>query len=289
LAEPPCTIATHKANDGYVWRYRRFLPPANMHSRAHVVVIHGIQSHGGWYEYSCTQLAQAGYTVSFLDRRGSGLNDRARGDAPNFRRLLDDIAEFLTPSPAHPLTPSPTFLIGISWGGKLAVALPRYRPGLVDGVVLICPGFFPRVTARQKRLAFFASVIGLIRPTMRFPIPLDDPELFTTTPRWQRFLRDDTLALHKASGRFLGASLHLDRYLQYVPRHFHLPALLMLAEKDRIIDNGPTRRFFARLASADKRIIEYAGTHHTLEFEREPDFFINDLIGWLQRHDAPTG
>jgi alpha-beta hydrolase superfamily lysophospholipase len=289
LAEPACTIATHKASDGYVWRYRRYLPPTNMRSRAHVVVIHGVQSHGGWYEYSCTQLAQAGYTVSFLDRRGSGLNDRARGDTPNFRRLLDDIVEFLTPSPPHLVTPSPTFLIGISWGGKLAVALPHYRPGLVDGVVLICPGFFPRVTARQKRLAFIASVIGMVRPTQRFPIPLNDPELFTATPRWQQFLRDDSLALHKATGRFLGASLHLDRYVQYVPHQFQLPALLMLAQKDRIIENIPTRRFFRRFASVDKQIIEYASAHHTLEFEPARDRFVGDLIGWLEKHDGARG
>jgi alpha-beta hydrolase superfamily lysophospholipase len=284
LAEPDCTIATHTASDGYVWRYRRYLPAAGTPPRAHVVAIHGIQSHGGWYEYSCTRLAQAGHVVSFLDRRGSGLNDRARGDAPSFRRLIDDIIEFLSRS--SPLPHAATFLIGISWGGKLAAAVPCCRPALIDGLVLMCPGFFPRLSARQKRMAFLASVIGIVRPTQRFPIPLNDPELFTTTARWQQYLRDDSLALHKATGRFLGASLHLDRYLQYVPRRLHLPALLMLAENDRIIDNGPTCRYFQRLAAADKRIIEYAGAQHTLEFEPRPDLFIGDLIDWFRKHDG---
>jgi alpha-beta hydrolase superfamily lysophospholipase len=206
------------------------------------------------------------------------LNDRARGDTPNFRRLLDDIAEFLPPSP--------TFLVGISWGGKLAVALARHRTVQIAGVVLICPGFFPRLTARQKRLAFLASIIGKVRPSLRFPIPLNDPELFTTTLRWQQFLRDDPLSLRKATGRFLGASLDFDRWLQYLPRHFHLPTLLMLAQNDRIIDNASTIHYFQRFASRDKRIIEYAQAHHTLEFEPEPDRFINDLIGWFRTHDS---
>jgi alpha-beta hydrolase superfamily lysophospholipase len=284
LAEPACTILTHKASDGYVWHYRRYVPPEGVAPRAHVAVLHGIQSHGGWYEYSCTRLSQAGFVVSFLDRRGSGLNQQARGDTPDFRRLLDDIAEFLvTPSPCHPVTPSPTFLIGISWGGKLAVALPRHRPGLVDGVALICPGFFPLVSSRQKRLAFFATLIGEVRPHQHFPIPLNDPELFTETPRWLGFLRTDPLALHGATGRLLAASLHLDRYVQYVPRHFHLPVLLLLAEKDRIIDNTPTRRYVERFASTDKEFIEYPGAHHTLEFEPDPDRWTNDLIRWLKQ------
>jgi alpha-beta hydrolase superfamily lysophospholipase len=58
----------------------------------------------------------------------------------------------------------------------------------------------------------------------------------------------------------------------------------MLAEHDRIIDNARTRRYFERLPATDKTVIEYPGAHHTLEFEPEPDIFINDLIGWLDKH-----
>src|SRR5262245_41645540 len=110
-------IKEFTAGDGYLWRYRRY--PAAGPRKAHVVFIHGVQSHGGWYEHSCACLAEAGFEVSFLDRRGSGLNDQDRGDAPGFRRLLDDIAEFIYP------LPRPVFLGAISWGGKLAVALER--------------------------------------------------------------------------------------------------------------------------------------------------------------------
>ena len=67
----PFTVEEFKAGDGYVWRYRRFAPQGA--ARAEVAFIHGIQSHGGWYEYSSSQLARAGFAVSFLDRRGSGL------------------------------------------------------------------------------------------------------------------------------------------------------------------------------------------------------------------------
>jgi alpha-beta hydrolase superfamily lysophospholipase len=80
--------------------------------------------------------------------------------------------------------------------------------------------------------------------------------------------------------------LHLDRSLRYLPHRFDAPVLLLLAEKDRIIDNVPTIRYFQRFAALDKRIIEYAGAHHTLEFEEKPDLFINDLIAWLKQHDG---
>ena len=94
------TVREHVAGDGYRWRYRHYEPAAS--PRADLVCIHGIQSHGGWYEGSCEHLRQAGYRISFLDRRGAGLNSADRGDAPGFRRLLDDIGEFIQ-SVARPL------------------------------------------------------------------------------------------------------------------------------------------------------------------------------------------
>jgi alpha-beta hydrolase superfamily lysophospholipase len=290
-AAGPFTIEAFAASDGYRWHYRRY--PAVGIVRAEVVFIHGIQSHSGWYEHSCTQLAGAGFAVSFLDRRGSGLNQNQRGDAPSFRRLLDDLAEFLTQVPrsvprGHSVGRLPLFLGAISWGGKLAVALERRHPGLVDGLMLLCPGFFPRVSPtlwQRLRIAF----ARLFRPRKPFPIPLSDPELFTATPRWQQFLRDDRLRLHQATARLLVESARLDGYLRFVPKYVHVPVLLLLAAGDRIINNARTRAYVERFATPDKEIIEYAGAHHTLEFEADPNRFIGDMQAWLKKRSNGGG
>jgi alpha-beta hydrolase superfamily lysophospholipase len=228
-------------------------------------------------------LSQAGFTVSFLDRRGAGMNEQDRGDAPGFRRLLDDIGEFLRflRSPDKPRMP--LFLVAISWGGKLAAALQRRHPGLVQGLALLCPGFCPRVGPTVgERFAIVGS--RLLRPRRLFPVPLNDPELFTASPHWQQFIRDDPLALRQATARFMLESARLDGYLGFVPKHVVVPVLLLLAEHDRIIDNAATRRYVTRFAAADKEIIEYAGAHHTLEFEPDPDRHVRDLLHWLEQH-----
>jgi alpha-beta hydrolase superfamily lysophospholipase len=287
------SIESHIAGDGYRWQYRHYLPPDE--PRAHVVGIHGIQSHCGWYEYSCGRLSQAGYTVSFLDRRGSGSNAENRGDAPGFRRLLDDLAEFLRPlrrpkaeGQAGANRQPPIFLMAISWGGKLAVGLQHRHPGLVDGLALLCPGFCPKVKPPVKqRLAIAAA--RLVAPRKLFPIPLDDPELFTDTPRWQRFIRDDPLSLRQATARFLIDSIRLDGYLRFTTASVRVPVLLLLAGRDRIIDNARTRAFAERFPAADKTIIEYPEAHHTLEFEPEPDRFIDDVLRWLNQRVAAGG
>jgi alpha-beta hydrolase superfamily lysophospholipase len=274
-------VGEHAAGDGYRWRYREYSAVAE--PRGILVFLHGIQSHGGWYEYSCTKFSDQGYGVYFLDRRGSGMNAQERGDAPGFRRLVDDIAEFLT---ALPRTAArgrlPVFLAGISWGGKLAAALERRHPGLIEGLILMCPGYYPKVRPTiWQRLGIFFS--RLFRPRKLFPIPLNDPELFTASPNWQQFLRDDPMRLHLATARLLIESLRLDGYLSFAPKYVHVPTLLLLAGEDRIIRNEPTRDFVGKFATQDKTMIEYPGAHHTLEFEPNPDLFIADMLAWLEK------
>ncbi|HWG41854.1 MAG TPA: alpha/beta hydrolase, partial [Gemmataceae bacterium] len=55
------------------------------------------------------------------------------------------------------------------------------------------------------------------------------------------------------------------------------------AEHDRITDNTRTRAFVERFPAADKEVHEYAGAHHTLEFESDPEPFLGDLLRWLDR------
>lgn len=290
MAETSAVVETFTASDGYRWHYRRYEPSGP--ARAHVVCLHGIQSHGGWYGHSCAALAEAGFRVSFLDRRGSGLNQQDRGDTPSFRRLLDDIAEYLHHLRGPEVQPSvglalpavrsttPVFLMAVSWGGKLAAALPNRHPGLIDGLLLLCPGLFPQVAPSWgSRLGICAA--RLTNPRRPFPIPLNDPELFTAVPRWQEFIRTDPLALHQATARLLIESVRLDIYLRRCPKSVTMPLLLVLAGKDRIIANGPTRAFAERCATPVREVIEYPEAHHTLEFEPDPERWLGDVRRWL--------
>ncbi len=270
------TTESHTSSDGYRWQYRRYAPVDA--PRADVVCVHGIQSHAGWYEDSCECLAGAGYEVCFLDRRGSGANTEARGDAPGFRRLLDDVAEFLATRRANH-TGRRTILLAISWGGKLAAALERRHPGRFDALAMLCPGFCPVVgLSFGQRMSVFAS--RLVAPRRLFDIPLSDPELFTANRDRLRFIRDDPLALRRATARLMLESARLDGYLRWFPPRLTVPVLLMLAGRDRIIDNARTREFVTRLVPAGADVVEYPDAHHTLEFEPGMPF-LADLIAWL--------
>jgi alpha-beta hydrolase superfamily lysophospholipase len=272
------TVHTFRASDGYHFYYRRYAPPGP--PRARLVFVHGIRSHGGWYTRSCEAFAAAGFEVFFLDRRGSGLNTARRGDCPSFRRLLDDLAEFLQ-SLRSERAWLPVFLAGISWGGKLAVGLQYRRRGLTDGLILLAPGLKPQVkpSAGQRLRIVLARVL---RPGRFFPIPLNEPELFTGSPAGQKYIAEEPHGLREATARFLWSSFALDVYLRRAAKRVKVPTLLVLAERDRIIDNRRTRAFAAKF-DAVTTILDYPGAHHTLEFEPDGHPWVGDVVKWMEK------
>jgi alpha-beta hydrolase superfamily lysophospholipase len=311
---------TLRYSDAYEAFARLWMPAS---PRGGVLYLHGIQSHGLWFEASARRLAEAGYAVLLPDRRGSGRNELDRGDVPSARRWLRDCAECL--DELHVRTGLTRFhIVGVSWGGKLALGVYRHSPERVSGLSLIAPGLFPRVD-----LPFMEKVrVGWAALTARralFDIPLNEPELFTATPRWQEFIRGDPLRLRQVTAQFLLASRRLDRYVMGLPgrppagssgpvpgrasvaarsrlilegrrdarppanemppnsARIGCPVHVFLAGGDRIIDNGRTKAFVRRLRWESRTITEYAQADHTLEFEPDPQPYFAELVGSVAR------
>ena len=279
MVDTPFEISSFITSGGYKLHYRHFQPVGI--SKGTIVFIHGIQSHGGWYETSCKKFAQAGYRVLFLDRRGSGLNEVSRGDSPSFRTLLDDLKEFLQYQRKEIAGATPLILGAISWGGKIAFGLEIRMANLVDGFILLAPGFCPKVHPTRKE-RFFIALGSLFSPRRLFNIPLNDPELFTSNPAAQKFLKEDPLALRKATARFLLDSVRLDFYLRIFRTKISKPILLLIAGQDKIIDNEKTIAFVKRFASGSLTVRDYPEAHHTFEFEPEPQKHIEEIEEWLQ-------
>lgn len=128
-------------------------------------------------------------------------------------------------------------------------------------------------------MAIARAVIGK-RDRERFLIPLSDAALFTATPRWLEFLNNDTLALRQATARFLFESRRLDSYLDSAGAWIREPVLLMLAGRDRIIDNAATMAFAASMGARQLTVEMFGDAHHTLEFESDPRPIFQCLADW---------
>ncbi len=269
--------------DGYSLAARVWKPSK---ASVRVIVIHGIVSHSGWYLRSCQYLAEQGLEVHAMDRRGSGVNFRERGDARNVEQWLNDFDDYLSGLNAK----LPTVVIGISWGGKLAALLAarcsmstESKPAGLIGVGLICPGIYAyqQVSLTKQWLVRAAAKAGF--GNLRVPIPLADPALFTNSDFYKAYIHDDPFTLKRITIRFTVADLELNRLVRSCAEQIQLPIFLMLAGQERIVDNNRTQTFWNRVGSFHKALIEYPDAAHTLEFEKDPSKYFQDLDSCIKK------
>lgn len=260
----PPEFRTWTASDGYVLQ-GRYWPPAPNHPPRTILYLHGIQSHGAWFEWSASVLAEYGAAVMLVDRRGSGLNEADRGDVVAAERWLadlDDLADAARGEHGGTLD-----VVGVSWGGKLAAAWALARPACVRRLLLIAPGLFPLVDVGWiGRLRIAAAL--LTRPTTRIEIPLSDPALFTDNPAGRAFISSDPLRLTHATARFLYQSARLDgRIRRARPGSLAARTTAWLAGRERIVRNNAARNWLQRVGATPPDVALLGDAAHTLEFE----------------------
>ncbi len=269
---------TYPSADGSPLPMRVWAPDGR--PAATLLSLHGIQSHSGWYEVSSRALAEAGACVYQLERRGSGLDEaHERGHVDRAETWIADVeaaADLAAAETGH----ERVHLMGVSWGGKLALACGAYRPALYRSLVVAAPGLFTQIDLGTATKARVVACLATGKETARFAIPLRAPALFTANPVRQRYIAEDPLSLREVTARFLFESRRLDRYARRA-RQCRLPVLLALAGQDRITDNAVTRAFVSAMPSDRAKIVTYPEGHHTLEFDPAPAAYVRDLVRWV--------
>jgi alpha-beta hydrolase superfamily lysophospholipase len=272
-----------QARDGSTLGYIAYTTPD---ASTALVYLHGIESHAGWFAQAATLLQGHGYDVFNLDRRGSGINRENRGytsgHIDHYQILLDDIQDFITPLRARYRH---VFLVGLSWGGKLATAYELEYPDDVDGLVLITPGIKALVDVSlltKLKIVLFTQ----FSPQAPIASPIA-PEMFTTTPRYLDYIKDDPSRLTHATARFYWQSSRLDSYLASHIAALDRPTLLFLAGQDRIIDNAGVLGMLNRGNTDKLTVIDYPDQTHSVQFD-DPDRLVQDMDHWLQRQLTNT-
>jgi alpha-beta hydrolase superfamily lysophospholipase len=267
--------------DGYAAYARYWGTPA---PRGAVLYHHGIQSHCGWYESSCARLAEAGYAVLQIDRRGCGQNGEDRGHAESGEQLITDshaARDELLRRSGH----DRYHMVGVSWGGKLVAAAYVDEPGGVNSLTLVTPGLFPLIGVSREQMAKIGFAM-LYEQQKLFDIPLNEAELFTTVPHWQDFFRTDAATLRQCTAGFYLASRRMDRIFTRLPKMGPVPIHLFIAGDERIIDNDKTASFVRELGWANCRITTYDNARHSLEFENDPEIYFADMLGFIDEQEG---
>ena len=157
---------------------------AQVEPRGHVVVLHGVQSHGGWYHRLGRTLSAAGYVTSFPDRRGSVRTSAIAATRPRRRRLIRRLGR-MDCRPYAPSGPGLAHRRGRDQLGRQACGHPRSqvpRAGRCHRADLSGPCTLAWVSLPMERLAIAWAFID--QSTEEVPDPVVGSRRFSpTAPR----------------------------------------------------------------------------------------------------------
>ncbi len=274
-------VKTYTVSSGASLAYIAYTEPG---ARTALVYLHGIESHAGWFAIAASQLQEQNFDVFCLDRRGSGLNRENRGfhsgHVDAYETLLADIDSFI--APLHDLYDQ-VFLVGLSWGGKLALAYGLTHPQAVDGLVLITPGLRAEVdVSLLNKLKI--GLLSPFNPTARVPTPIQ-PEMFTTTPIYLDYIRNDPLRLTSATVRFFWQSHRLDKFVDRNIAGNRIPIQLFLAGNDTIINNDGVLSVLEQGREPGLDVLWYDDQTHSIQLDAAQRL-VNDMADWIKDHGA---
>jgi alpha-beta hydrolase superfamily lysophospholipase len=275
-APPPTWIA---APTGYRIPVRRFGAGGR---RRPVVMLHGLQSHSGWFVQSARRVAALGLPVHAFDRCGSGVSE---GDTEVGSRLdgllaeVDAVADHALRGTGH----DSVHIVGHCFGAIVALLYAAlYRPARVASLVLATPALYTLadLPARDKVRVLWSL---LRQRADRVPVPLS-PDQFSELAPFVEFVRDDPLALRTVPARLLYEVRRARGQLAEAAGALRAPLLVAMAGDDLICDNRRNRRLLERVTT-HKEIREYSGARHILEFSGQREVFLNDLAVWFKRRE----
>jgi alpha-beta hydrolase superfamily lysophospholipase len=269
-------LRTVRGAEAYPLAYRVW--PAQGTPRATVVFLNGVMSHSGWFEPLAAELTAAGVHMVGADRRGTGTNTVARGDAPSAKHLVQDAAAIIQ---AEHAADRPLVVVGWCWGAVLAAHLAPELGSMLDGIVFVAPGLCPTALVSEKAEAEAARVGPGPEDVPVLPSPLSE-DLFTAGPALEGFILRDELRLKAFTRRFRAI---MDRMAMFAPRaltKLGAPVLLVLADADRATDNARTRQVFAPIPRLSEGTVP---GQHGVQFDAPHEIVAHVLsfVGTLRR------
>jgi alpha-beta hydrolase superfamily lysophospholipase len=251
---------------------------------AGLILVHGLQSHAGWFEASGTarDLANAGITCLAYDRRGSGRSGGACGHAESAQDFLLDLDAALVALRRELAAALPVHALANCFGTRALLVYADAHPNAFRSLILTSPATHMRRRASypwHTRLA-----IALAPAHTSFPVPLRDEDFVSDGP-WLDWIRRDPHALRSVTAGFLRSTVSLERRMSHVLPRLRAPLLLVLSRRDALVDSRAARHTFATRYGGPLRVLEY-DTDHYVDFSAARPALVRDIEEWLAR--VPT-
>ena len=262
------------ADDGQIIRFNKWNPKKTEHI---FIFLNGLESHAGWFSAMAADFAKKNIATYALDRRGSGLNSRNTG---KYRQWISDVFE-LTKIAKHQNPNTKTHLVSICFGAKLATACAIKQPDEFDSLIYMSPGISVKVTPTPLEKLLIA--LDTLSPfSFNIPSPIRNDEMFTDSPDALYFLYKDKLRTYSPRASDFYQAKKINTYILKNLNKIKTSSLVLLAEKDQVLNIEKTKTIFASFAKKSKTII-YPNSQHVIFFAKAKQKLQSDILDYIQK------
>jgi len=272
---------TFQTSDGYNIFYRNW--EATETPKAVIVIVHGFNSHSGYYQWAAEQFIKNNYEVYALDLRGRGKSDGERFYASDYHNYISDIDQLV--SIAKAADPSlPFFVLGHSAGGVLSSIYMLEHQDRVNG--FICESFAYQIPAPDFVLAVLKGISHIAPHAHVLKLKNED---FSRDHVIVDYMNNDPLIANEVQPtRTVQQMVLADERLKKEFPLITVPLLIIHGTADKATKYEGSQEFYDHAGSIDKTLKLYEGHYHDLLLDKDKEIVINDILEWIDREYCKT-
>lgn len=265
------TFRNKKEQNIFYRNWKTETPP-----NAIMLIVHGFNSHSGYFHSFATQLNEINIEVYAIDLCGRGQSDGEGYYISSYQDVVSDIDQLLAIGrTANPIVPA--FLYGHSAGGVFASVYAVQHQEKLRGLIsaslalkLPAPGF---ALAAIKLLAYIIPHKRLVR--------LDNEDFSRDRSVVDTMNNDPLLVNEKQPGKTMQQLILAGQYLKRKMTGIKLSLLILHGLADKATKPDGSRYFIEHASSNDKQIKLYEGHYHDLLNDKYNGIVVRDIIRWL--------
>ncbi|MEE9416454.1 MAG: lysophospholipase [Acidimicrobiales bacterium] len=239
-----------------------------------MVLVHGINEHGGRYEHVGEILSAAGVDVLAPDNRGHGLSGGPRGHIESFDQFTADLVEPIARQREHGV---PVALFGHSLGGLISTRYLQSAHPQPDIAALSGPALGAVVPTWQRK---GAPILSKLVPRLRIPGEIEG-SLLSNDPEVGAAFDADPLRVKATTANMGNEIFEAMAAANSEIGRIDLPLRIMHGEQDRVVP--PSYSEILTDVPGSVRIT-YPGLQHEILNEAEHPQILADLITWMREN-----
>jgi acylglycerol lipase len=257
---------------------RTWLPDQTI--RGVIVIVHGLNSHSGYYQWVAEQFTAQNYAVYALDLEGHGQSEGERFYVQSIYDYVNEVDKLVDiAKAAH--QGLPVFVLGHSAGGVVSCLYALEHQEKING--LICESFAYQLPAPDFALAVLKGLSHLAPHLHTIKLKNED---FSRNPAVVEFMNNDPLIANESQPTKTMEQLVLaDERLKKDFSLITLPVLILHGTKDNAAKYGGSQFFYDHVGASDKTIKLYEGHYHDLLNDVDKEKVMTDIENWVINHN----